>query len=157
MILCNPLVITEEGLARSTIRHYYGKRLFDKEFLQKLIHFEIDLKRTVMSLWGYLKDAKIFIKLKSDYPGLVKESMPVMFINSLNSFGKPIRIIISTDDIIADNFQDELKKNNVQSADLKRKNIVIHIIKGADHTFTDPMARKELFAITLKAVNEIRM
>ena len=70
-------------------------------------------------------------------------------------FAKPVRIILSTDDIVASNFQDELKKNKVLVNDYKRNKISNHIINGADHTFADPLAKKELFAITLKALNVI--
>ena len=155
MILCNPLVITEEGLARSTIRHYYSKRLFNKEFLRKLVCFELDLKNTVKSLWEYFKDAQFLINVKSDCERSVKPKLPDMVIDSLGTFKKPIRIILSTDDIVASNFQDELKRNKKLKKDYKTNRIINHIIKGADHTFVDPGAKEELFAITLKTVNEI--
>lgn len=155
LILCNPLVITEEGLARSTIRHYYKERIFNKEFLRKLVQFELDLKSTVKSLWGYFKNAQFYVNTKRGCAGSVEQKMPNMVFDSLSIIEKPIRIILSTDDIVASNFQDELKRNKALKGDYKRKKIVNHIIKGADHTFVDPMAIEELFAITLKTINEI--
>ena len=142
MILCNPLVITEEGLARSLIRHYYRKRIFNKEFLRKLVGFEIDFKSTLKSLWNHFRGARYFINTKSEYPDNTKKTMPDVVIDSLGIFEKPIRIILSTDDIVASNFQDELKKNKALINDYKRKKIVNHIIQGADHTFVDPMAKE---------------
>jgi exosortase A-associated hydrolase 1 len=155
LILCNPLVITEQGLARSTILHYYSKRLFNKEFLQKLARFELDLKSTIKSLCGYLKNAHFFKNIKSNCPDSVEKKLPNMVIDSLGVFEKPIRIILSTDDIVADNFQDELNKNKAIHKECKTNKIISYIIKGADHTFVDPLAKEELFAITLEAVNEI--
>lgn len=155
LILCNPLVITEQGLARSTILHYYSKRLFNKEFLQKLVRFELDLKSTVKSLCGYFKNAQFFKNIKSDCPDLVEKKLPNMVIDSLSIFEKPIRIILSTDDIVANNFQDELNKNKAIHNEYKINKIINHIIKGADHTFVDPEAKEKMFAITLKAISEI--
>ena len=157
MILCNPLVITEEGLARSTIRHYYSKRFFEKQFLRKLVRFELDLKSTVKSLWESFKGAQFLKNEKSGSADPVEQKLPDMVIDSLHIFAKPIRIILSTDDIVASNFQDELKmkSNKTLKKDYKRNKIINHIINGADHTFVDPVAKEELFAITLEAVNEI--
>lgn len=155
LILCNPLVITEQGLARSTILHYYSKRFFNKEFLQKLVRFELDLNSTVKSLCGYFKNAQFFKNIKSDCPDLVEKKLPDMVIDSLGVFEKPIRIILSTDDIVANNFQDELNKNKVIHKEYKTNKIISHIIKGADHTFVDPEAKEKMFAITLKAISEI--
>lgn len=153
LILCNPLVLTEEGLARSTIRHYYSKRIFNKDFLRKLLCCKLDLKSSVKSLLEYFKHAHFLINEKSACS--VEQKLPDMVIQSLSVFKKPIRVILSTDDIVASNFQDELKKNKALKKDYNKNKISNYIIKGADHTFVDPMAKKELFAITLKAVNEI--
>ena len=154
MILCNPLVITDEGLARSTIRHYYRKRLFEKEFLQKLLRFELDLADTITSLWESFRGAQFLRRGKSAGPAPIEQTLPDLVFNSLHSFPNPVRIILSTDDIVASNFRDELKKNEVLKKDCQRKKIINHVINGADHTFVDPAARKELFAITLKALDE---
>ena len=78
-----------------------------------------------------------------------------MFFDSLQIFEKPIRIILSTDDIVASNFQDALKNNKSLKKGYKRKKIFNYVINGADHTFVDPVAKKKLFTITLKALNEI--
>ena len=154
LILCNPLVITEQGLARSIISHYYGNRFFNKEFLLKLVRFELDLKSTIKSLYGYLKNAKFFKNVKSGCPDSV-EKLPDMVINSLSIFGKPIRIILSPDDIVANNFQDELNKNKAIHKEYKTNMIISHIIKGADHTFVGSEAKEKMFTITLKAISEI--
>jgi len=155
MILCNPLVITDEGLARSTIKHYYRKRIFDKEFLRKLVRFKLNLMDTITSLWASFKDAQFLKKEKQAGVDPIVPQLPDLVFDSLHLFAKPVRIILSTDDIVASNFQDELKKNKVLVNDYKRNKISNHIINGADHTFADPLAKKELFAITLKALNVI--
>ena len=155
LILCNPFVLTEQGLAQSTILHYYSKRLFNKQFLQKLVRLKLDLKSTIKSLYGYFKHAQFFKNVKSDCLESVEKKLPDMVIDSLNNFEKPIRIILSTDDIVAKNFQDELKKNKVIHKEYKINKIKNYIIKGADHTFVDPEAKKKLFVITLKAINDI--
>ena len=152
-ILCNPLTVTDQGLARSTIRHYYAKRFFNKDFLGKLFGRKLDLTDSIKSLWQVIKDTQI---QKNKTPGYANEyKLPDMVIDSLHIFSKPIRIVLSKDDIVASNFQDELKRNKSLKNDYKSNKIINYIISGADHTFVEPMAKKEMFAITLKALNEI--
>lgn len=155
MILCNPLVITDEGLARSTIRHYYCKRLFEKEFLYKIIRFDLDVKDTIRSLWQSLKNAQFFINDKAACAESTSHQLPAMVMDSLHRFSRPIRIILSTDDIVASNFQDELKKDAQLDLDYQKQKITLRVIEGADHTFVAPWAKKQLFRHTLKALSEI--
>jgi len=157
MILCNPLVITDEGLARSTLRHYYCKRFFEKEFLHKLVRFELNLQDSFRSLVEFFKDAQFLKKNKAAGVNSVPQRLPALVIGCLHKFARPIRIILSTDDIVASNFQDELKKNRLLDMDYKKSKIINHFIEGADHTFIDPLAKEELFKVTLNAINEIRL
>ena len=152
-ILCNPLVMTDDGLAISTIRYYYIKKIFSKNFLRKLRKRQLNLKNSVKSLWGIIKDAQRLNKDPSE--SAKNQKLPDIVIDSLHIFPKPIRIILSNGDIVASNFRDELKKNNLLKNDYKSNKIINYFINGADHTFVKPMAKKEMFAITLKAVNEI--
>lgn len=155
MILCNPLVITDGGLARSTIKHYYSRRFFNKEFLRKLILFELDLKDSITSLKDTLKEAYFVKNGKFSCTVSAGPKLPQMVMTSLHNFAKPIRIILSTDDIVASNFQDELKNNKALKEDYKSKKIINHIVNGADHTFVDPMAKNILFEISLRLLDEI--
>ncbi len=153
MILCNPLVITEDGLARSTIRHYYLKRFFEKEFLYKVIRFKLNLKDTIQSIWQLLREAQLFTGDKTVASDSSKPKLPSMVIDSLQVFADKVNIILSTDDIVASNFLDELKKTPLLK--IENNNITLHVIEGADHTFVDPSAKQKLFNITLKALKEM--
>jgi uncharacterized protein len=152
-ILCNPLTITDHGLARSTIRHYYMKRFVNKEFLHKLCNLKLDFENSVKSLWEVLKDTQIIKNKKSEFAD--DQKLSDMVFDSLRIFSKPIRIVLSSDDIVASNFRDELKKFNSLNNDYKSKKIINYLISGADHTFVEPKAKKEMFLITLNALNEI--
>jgi len=154
LILCNPFAISKEGLARSTIRHYYIERFFNKSFWIKIISFRLDLINTVKSLCFVLMDSNILANNKSDKSYSTKQ-LPEIFIDCLSVFGKPIRIILSSDDIIAVNFQDEIKKTKLMSNNYKSNKITNYTVDGADHTFVEPMAKEQLFEITLKCLNEI--
>lgn len=155
LVLCNPFVITEQGVARSNIKHYYSRRFFDKEFLYNLICFKLNFKRTINSLLQNIRDAQFFTMNKSGVTTYNKNFSPDLVIDSLQKLKKPIRIILSTDDIVAANFQDELKKNKAIKNDYKKNKIINYFIKGADHTFVDPSAKEKLFSLTLQALNEI--
>ena len=155
MILCNPLTLTTQGLARSTIKHYYGKRLFKKDFLHKLISFKLDLSCTIKELWNTILKARFIKQNDSNADYSTEKNFPQKVFNSLHKFDNPIRIILSTDDIVASNFKDEWKRIHAAQKNLGDENIVTSFIKGADHTFVDPGAKEKLFQITLQALNEI--
>ncbi len=155
LILCNPFVITEQGAARSNIKHYYGRRFFDKDFLRNLICFKLNFKLTIKSLLQNIIDAQFLPINKSGAITSNKSFSPEQVVDGLQKLKKPIRIILSTDDIVAANFQDELKKNKAIKNDYKKNKIINYFIKGADHTFVDPFAKEKLFSLTLQAVKDI--
>lgn len=155
MILCNPLTLTTQGLARSTIKHYYGKRFFKKDFLHKLISFKLDLPCTIKEVWDTLLKARFIKQTDANADNSTEQNFPQKVFNSLHTFGNPVRIILSTNDIVASNFKDEWKKVHAAQKNLGDKNMVISFIKGADHTFVDPRAKEKLFQITLQALYEI--
>ena len=155
LILCNPFVATEEGLARSTFRHYYLKRVFNIDFLRKLVLFEVDWRDTVNSLLVYLKNAQPGLSNICRKTLRPEKTLPYKVIKSLSYFTHPIRIILSTDDLVASNFQDQLKKNKRLKKDYQSKKITNDFIEGADHTFINPAAKEKMFAITMKALKEI--
>ena len=155
LILCNPLVITDEGLARSNLRHYYTKRLKEKEFWAKLLSFKIDMEFTIRSFIDYIKSANFFSNGHLSSTESDEKTLPHRVVDSLVKYKEPVRCILSTDDIVAANFLDVLKKRKKIKKLYAGKRICNYFIKGADHTFTDPEAKKELFETTLKAFYEI--
>ncbi len=155
LILCNPLVLTDEGLARSNLRHYYTKRLKEKEFWDKLLSFKIDIEFTIQSFIDYIKRANFFSNGHLSSTESNEKTLPHRVVDSLIKFKEPVRCILSTDDIVAANFLDVLKKRKKIKSLYAGKSICNYFIKGADHTFTDSEAKKELFETTLKAFYEI--
>ncbi len=156
MILCNPLILTDEGLARSTFRHYYWNRLFDKDFLGKLLRFQLDFRDSFSSLWAYLKSANFISKQKhEDREGGALSNLPRKVFRSLHKFPGPVRIILSTNDIVASNFLDELKKHKELKQDYKTGKVSNFMVQGADHTFVDPDARDKMFSLTLQLLDQM--
>jgi exosortase A-associated hydrolase 1 len=154
MILCNPLVITQDGLARSTIKHYYIKKIFSKEFYRNIFQFNINIFESFLSLIKVFEYA--YFKKRPKCNHIKEDNLPQLVIESLNSFSKPIRIILSTNDIVASNFQDELKQNyKYLKKEFKTNKLVNYFIPNADHTFVDPELKLDLFRITLKVLDEV--
>jgi len=155
LILCNPLTYTTQGMARSTIKHYYGRRFFKKDFLHKLIRFKLDLHSTINELRDTFLNAQFLKRTNSTHEGSSELPLPKMVLESLHKFKNPIRIILSTDDIVASNFRDEWKKMKADKKKLNGNNIMSHVIDGADHTFVDPLVKEKLFHLTLRSLDEI--
>lgn len=156
LILCNPFLINDEqDKAKVIIKHYYMKRFFKKEFWINLFLFRIKTIITVKELFRLIKTAISFknfgINIKSNN---TQKPLSGRFIDGVIAFNKPVYFILSTDDIVAKDFNDVIKKRKIKRL-IGKKYISLFHVDHADHTFTEPFIKQKLFEITLKAVNEI--
>lgn len=154
LVLCNPYLMSEDELARATVKYYYYKRIFNRLFWKKLFSFKVNLIYSFKSLSTSLCTARIFCRNKETDD--VSPSISRIFCRALAEYPHPVRIILSSDDIVASAFIDLVGKYYVAAdesdAELK---VVPQIIKGANHTFTEPESKRELFKISLNSVLEL--
>jgi len=129
LIAANPWVRTEQGLARSYVRNYYGQRLFQASFWRKLLRGEMHLGKT---LRGFLADvAKARDGSGTKQPAALPERMRRAF----EAFRGPVLLILSGKDLTAGEFiacadqqswQPILARSGTRRLDLPE----------ADHTFS---------------------
>lgn len=154
LILCNPYILTDASLARTTLDFYYKRRFFDKQFWHKLFTFKVNYLATMKSLWENFSRGKFFSnKNTKNYQSDMK-SLPDLVLDSFVQFNKPIKLILSADDVVAANFLNEIERFNSRNKDVAHE-LVHQSISGADHTFSDPIAKKELFSMTYNLVTEM--
>ena len=98
LIVANPWVRTEQGLARSYVRNYYGRRLFEGAFWRKLLRGEMHV---VAALRGFLADVR-----KARTPGSRRatETLPERVRRSFAAFSGPVLLILSGRDLTAGEF-----------------------------------------------------
>ncbi|MGH7495707.1 MAG: hydrolase 1, exosortase A system-associated [bacterium] len=153
MILCNPYVHTEQGQAKTILRHYYIRRLLDGEFWQKVFSFRFDAGASFRSFRDLVQ------KTRSRANGAATggepkppEPLPDRVIRGLCAFNRPVRVLLSTNDLTAMEFRDLLQSRAEVQPLLRNKTLTLQFIEGADHTFSNREAKRLALAQTLAAL-----
>lgn len=129
LIMLNPWVRTQGGEARATLRHYYLARLLQKDFWHKLLRGKVHPVASVASMATQWRRAN----------GSPDEPLPQRVMQSLGSFGKPILIVLSGDDLTAREFSDVLSSSTLHCDRID--------IPHANHTFARREWRDQLARI----------
>jgi exosortase A-associated hydrolase 1 len=159
MILCNPFVVTEQGKAQTYLKHYYIRRVFQKDFLAKLLRFKFDFREAARSLISLVRSArKTAAPVASTGPAMaeacrvLREShVAESVIWGMGAYGKPIRFLLSTDDFTAMEFQSLIRGRKETARLLEGKSVTVSYVEGADHTFTESRFKDRVAELTMEA------
>ncbi len=157
MILLNPWGRTEAGEAKAYLRHYYVRRLFDKELRQKILGGKFELRKSFFSLLTFVKKSRNRQALAMSSSGENGEkhnhaSLPERMYEGLKCFQGMVGIIISGDDLTAAEFQDMVKDSKAWQKMMCDKGVEYHFIPKANHTFSKKIWRDEVMEQTLRWV-----
>jgi exosortase A-associated hydrolase 1 len=154
--IANPWVRTEEGRAKTIVKHYYLRRLFEKAFWSKLFSGQFRFKASLNSL---LQNAmKIFRASSrsvsaqdtiSDVPDQ-RQSLPVRLAHGLKNFKGNVLLVLSGNDWIAKEFKEVADASPVWRKLLNDKRLESHEIADADHSFSKKSARSEMIRLNLE-------
>lgn len=142
LVLLNPWVRTEEGLARARIKHYYAARLFERELWAKLTTGDFDILGSIRELAA---NAAAALKPRSRGPeisasriddGAVSASLPDRMAAGLGAYAGPALLIISGRDLTAREFEDAAKSSPRWRRMLAAPRITRRDLADADHTFS---------------------
>jgi exosortase A-associated hydrolase 1 len=136
LCLLNPWVRSEVSLAQTHLKHYYTRRLKEKEFWVKLLNGKVALG----ALSGLLRNVQLAIT------GLNKatandEPFQTRMAHAWQAFKGSILLILSGDDYTAKEFLEYSGKNSAWNNLLTAPRVLRHDVAGANHTFSDPHSR----------------
>lgn len=126
LILLNPWVRTEAGEARTTLRYYYLARLGQWDFWRKLASGKVRAMGSLQSIGSQLRHAG----------GPSSGDLPARVMQALASFGKPILVVLSGQDLTAREFSDVLKGSTLRCDRVD--------VPDANHTFSSRAWRDQL-------------
>jgi len=129
MALANPWVRSEASHAKAELRHYYGKRLAQREFWAKLARFDVDVVGAARSVARQVVATR---EQTSADAGAFQDRMA----NALRAFEKPVLLLQSGRDLTAREFEDHAKANPRWQGLLDRPNVSRCDFEAADHTFS---------------------
>jgi exosortase A-associated hydrolase 1 len=139
MVLANPWVRSEAGEAKSYVRHYYGKRLLQGSFWQKLFAGET---RILASIRDFSR------KLAASHAGGAGGSGFIAVMRAgLLAFRGPVLLFQSGRDLTAGEFDDLCADDPDWRSALQAPEIELVRLPDADHTFSrrdhlDEVARR---------------
>lgn len=135
MVLVNPWVRSEAGLARARVRHYYRDRLRQKEFWQKLAAGRF-------APWRALRDGwRNWLLARSQSATLALSFQSEMAL-ALREFPGALLMVLSGRDITAQEFADWA---GAEVPDWRRRpGWLCHTLADADHTFSSAIWRQAL-------------
>lgn len=148
LVLVNPWVRQEHTQAKTYLRSYYIKRLLSKDFWLKLFSGKIAAKLAFSEIQDFNKQAN---KTNNDH---AKDNFVAKMLEGLQRFTGQSHILLSGDDLTADEFSLLVKTNKHWRQLMAQDNIYSSIISKADHTFSQQQAKNKLIELTSKALVE---
>ena len=132
LVLLNPWVRSEASLAQTHMKHYYGKRLLQREFWTKLLSGKM---RVIHSLRELLRNALLARRGASQQSGKAVPFQDRMA-NGLRSFRGKVLLILSGEDYTAREFVEYACSQTSWKGLIDSANVSRCDIPGADHTFS---------------------
>jgi len=140
MVLLNPWVRSEASLGRARIKHYYGRRLFEKDFWTKLARGRVQAGKGIREVIGDF----LATRRTKTAPSAGGPAFQDRMATGLRTFDGPVLVILSGRDLTAKEFLDYGASNPQWRGLLDRANVSRHDMNDADHTFSSHLWRREV-------------
>ena len=149
LCLVNPWVRSELGLARTQVKHYYTRRLMQREFWAKLMHGRVAVG-ALGGLVGSLRLAAAGSGKASGADLAYQHRMAAGW----NDPARSLLLLLSGDDYTAKEFVDQLGSDPVWADAFRHPRLRQHELPRADHTFSDPDDQRRVERLTLAWMQE---
>ncbi|MBI3776072.1 MAG: hydrolase 1, exosortase A system-associated [Gammaproteobacteria bacterium] len=166
LVLLNPWVRTEAGMARAYLKHYYLRRMVSGEFWKKLLSGQWSVRASFTSLielTSKLRKSPASSELSapekppaaSNVPVTTAASLPDAMLTGWERFnGKVLLILSGNNDYVADEFRDLVATSRRWRKVLQRASTTRHDYSDANHTFSRSACREQVADWTLAWINE---
>lgn len=154
LVLLNPWVRTEAGLASAYIKHYYAQRLIDPTFWRKLLSGRVAVTSAISGLLRRLRGLRQD-KTKNASPNASEFSLPQRMLAGLRQFQGKVLLVLSSDDLTAQEFVALEKGSRAWQAALADARVERRVLQGANHTFSRREWRDQVAQWTLEWMRRI--
>jgi exosortase A-associated hydrolase 1 len=144
LVLLNPWVRTDDGVARTTLKHHYRDRLRDREFWGKLARGQFDYVGSLKSMLGLVRAA---FAGRREQDGAAA-SLPERMRQGLHAFGGHLLVVIGGADLTGREFCDVAGSTPAWKRLLAAPQVTWRRIEDADHTFSRRAWRDQVAAWT---------
>jgi exosortase A-associated hydrolase 1 len=129
LVLLNPWVRTEDGIARTLLKHHYRDRLREPDFWRKIVRAQFDYVRSFKSMVQLARAAFTGAKLDRD-------ALPARMQAGMSAFNGRIMLIIGGADLTGREFCDAIDSTPAWKRLLESPRVTWRRIEKADHTFS---------------------
>lgn len=148
LVLLNPWAFTQQGAAKTYLKHYYLQRLLNRDFWSKILSFKFDYAKSAASLLNLLKQAIAQTKAPkmSDTVARVDDGLvlPVRMRECLRQFTHPVLLILSGRDLTAEEFKETAKSDPEWHSLLSEPRVTRYDFAESDHTFSSAVWRDQV-------------
>lgn len=160
LVLLNPWVFTEQGAAKTYLKHYYWQRLTSPDFWRKVLSLRFNYAESITSLLALLRRASrksAGTASVNHEPTKVDEQLPLpaRMRECLKRFSHPVLLILSGRDLTADEFRDAVKADAEWQRLLAEPRVTRHDFAEADHTFSSAAWRDQVAAWTSNWITKL--
>ncbi len=153
LALVNPWVRTNEGRARTYLKHYYIGRFFSRSFWRKVLRQEFDPIASASSFirMAYAASRNSGSPSEEAFDGFRFHALPLPDRTALGfrRFSGPIFLLLSGKDYIAREFDEAVSSSSAWKGLLRRSNVQRYDLEKADHTFSRREWREEASELLL--------
>jgi len=149
LVLLNPWVRTDDGVARTTLKHHYRDRLRDPAFWRKLARGRFDYVGSVKSMLGLVRAA---FGAGSQRQDGATASLPERMRQSLHAFGGRTLLVIGGADLTGREFCDVAGSTPAWKRLSSAPHVAWRRLEDADHTFSRRAWRDQVAAWTAEWV-----
>jgi uncharacterized protein len=132
LVLLNPWVRTDDGVARTTLKHHYRDRLRDPAFWRKLAHGKFDYAGSLASMLKLVRTAFAGRAAADE----AQASLPERMRAGLHAFGGHTLLVIGGADLTGREFCDVAGSTPVWKRLLSAPRVTWRRLEDADHTFS---------------------
>ncbi|MBO3708837.1 MAG: hydrolase 1, exosortase A system-associated [Candidatus Accumulibacter sp.] len=146
LVLVNPWVRSEASQARTQIRHYYGRRLLQKDFWSKLASGRMEVGKSVRDL---LRAAMRSRRPPAADANPLRQSFQDAMAAGWRVFAGQVLLILSGDDYTAKEFLEYAAADQAWAGLLVAAKVHRVDLADADHTFSSSLLRSQVEDATL--------
>ena len=145
MVLLNPWVRSDQSLARTHVKHYYGQRLLERDFWSKLLRGKLNMGVALREFGRSLVSARADRGPRTADESTYQKRMAA----GLGTFRGPVLLILSGRDLTAKEFLDHVRSDAAWQGLVERDNLESRDLPEADHTFSTAEWREQVESLTL--------
>ncbi len=163
LVLLNPWIFTEQGAAKTYLKHYYLQRLLSADLWRKVLLLRFDYRQSMKSLFSIIKNVfnpaiNHSDENTDDKVNLVSSNLnlPLRMRECLQRFKFPVLFILSGRDLTADEFREAVNSDPDWQKLFEKKTIMRLEMSESDHTFSTARWRDEVAETTLNWIENLQ-